>query len=83
MDKLEQLLAERKRRHAGHPILNMNAAGAIVYSDSSGTRKLHKVKSYSKIDGLVSSSKALGSMSAKETVSATSPWNDPKFKLVV
>ena len=36
-----------------------------------------------KIDGLVALSMALGSMSADEVVSATSPWDDPEFKLAV
>jgi len=43
----------------------------------------NKVESYSKIDGLVALSMALGSMSADEIVSATSPWDDPEFKLAV
>ena len=83
MDKLEQLLAERKLRHGGQPILNMHAAEAVVNSDSAGSRKLHKSKSYLKIDGLVASSMALCSRSANEIVNATSPWNDPHFNLAV
>jgi phage terminase large subunit-like protein len=83
VDKLEQLVAERKLRHGGNPILNMCAAGAVIQSDPAGNRKLNKAKSYSKIDGLVALSMALGSMSADEIVSATSPWDDPKFKLAV
>ena len=34
-------------------------------------------------DGLVVLSIALGSMSANEIVSATSPWHDPEFRLAV
>ena len=83
VDKLEQLVAERKLRHGGNPILNMCAAGAVIQSDPAGNRKLNKAKSYSKIDGLVALSMALGSMSADEVVSATSPWDDPEFKLAV
>ena len=81
VDKLEQLVAERKLRHGSNPILNMCAAGAVIQSDLAGNRKLNKAKSYSKIDGLVALSMALGSMSADEIVSATSPWDDPQFKL--
>ena len=83
VDKLEQLVAERKLRHGSNPILNMCAAGAVIQSDPAGNRKLNKAKSYSKIDGLVALSMALGSMSADEVVSATSPWDDPEFKLAV
>ena len=82
VDKLEQLVAERKLCHGNHPILNMNAAGAIVQSDPAGNRKLHKSKSYSKIDGLVALAMALGSMSYEE-VQSSSPWDDPEFKLAV
>ena len=83
VDKLEQLVAERKLRHGGNPILNMCAARAVIQSDPAGNRKLNKAKSYSKIDGLVALIMALGSMSADEIVSATSPWDDPEFKLAV
>ena len=83
VDKLEQLVAERKLRHGSNPILNMCAAGAAIQSDPAGNRKLNKAKSYSQIDGLVALSMALGSMSADEVVSATSPWDDPEFKLAV
>ena len=54
-----------------------------MQSDPAGNRKLHKSKSYSKIDGLVALAMALGVMSADEIVSATSPWDDPEFKLAV
>lgn len=83
VDKLEQLVAERKLRHGSHPILNMNAAGAVTQSDPAGNRKLHKAKSYSKIDGLVALAMALGSMSFDEAQPTTSPWDDPGFRLVV
>ena len=83
VDKLERLVAERKLQHGGHPVLNMNAAGAVTQSDPAGNRKLHKAKSYSKIDGLVALAMALGCMSAEETVQASSPWDDPEFKLAV
>ena len=55
VDKLEQLVAERKLRHGGNPILNMCAAGAVIQSDPAGNRKLNKAKSYSKIDQLICS----------------------------
>ena len=83
VDKLEQLVAESKLRHGGNPILNICAAGAVIQSDPAGNRKLNKAKSYSKIDGLVALSMALGSMSADEIVSDTSPWDDPESKLAV
>ena len=83
VDRLEQYVAERKLRHGSNPILNMNAAGAVVQSDPAGNRKLHKAKSYSKIDGLVALAMALGCMSAEEMFLPTSPWDDPEFKMAV
>lgn len=83
VDKLEQLVAERKLRHGSHPILNMNAAGAVTQSDPAGNRKLHKAKSYSKIDGLVALAMALGSMSSEDVQPTSSPWDDPSFKLAI
>jgi phage terminase large subunit-like protein len=42
VDKLDRLVAERKLRHGGNPILNMCAAGAVVQSDPAGNRKLQQ-----------------------------------------
>ena len=83
VDKLERLVAERKLCHGANPILNMCAAGAVVQSDPAGNRKLHKAKSYSKIDGLVALAMALGCMSLDDLIQPTSPWDDPDFKLAV
>jgi len=67
--------------------------GAYVHSRRKGLpvhrtllsdlRKLHKAKSYSKIDGLVALAMALGCMSADDLIQPTSPWDDPDFKLAV
>src|SRR6056300_535927 len=83
VDKLGRLVAERKLHHGGNPILNMCAAGAVVQSDPAGNRKLHKSKSYSKIDGLVALAMALGCMTLDDFVQPTSPWDNPDFKLAV
>ena len=77
VDKLERLVAERKLCHGANPILNMCAAGADVQSDPAGNRKLHKAKSYSKIDGLVALAMALGCMSLDDLTQPSSPWYDP------
>ena len=63
--------------------LDAEAARRVIRIVPVGHSKLNKAKSYSKIDGLVALSMALGSMSADEIVSATSPWDDPEFKLAV
>ena len=42
--------------------MDLCAAGAVIQLDPAGNRKLNKAKSYSKIDGLVALSMALGSV---------------------
>ena len=81
VDTIERLVAERKLRHGGHPILNMGAAGAVIERDPAGNRKLTKDKSISRIDGLVALTMAVGSVAKVENVVATSPWDDPSFRL--
>jgi len=43
----------------------MAAAGALVQSDPAGIRKLHKSKSYAKIDGSMALAMALGQRAQK------------------
>ena len=81
VDKLERLVADRKIRHGGNPILNMCAANAVADRDPAGNRKLNKGKSVGKIDGLVALAMALGAESHEETVQAVSPWDDPTFTI--
>ena len=45
---------------AGHPVLNMCAANAVVTPDPAGGRKLNKAKSAGRIDGMVSLTMAFG-----------------------
>ena len=52
-------------------------------SASAEDRKLNKANYYSKIDCFVALSMDLDKMSAEEVVNATSPWDEPKFKLAV
>ena len=63
LDRLETLIAQRRLRHGGHPLLNMCAANAIAVADPAGNRKLDKAKSRSRIDGMVALAMALGAMS--------------------
>tara|TARA_R100000654_G_scaffold65446_1_gene93321 strand:+ start:1712 stop:3226 length:1515 start_codon:yes stop_codon:yes gene_type:complete len=83
IDKLERAVVDKKILHGDHPILNMNASGAVTQQDPAGNRKLHKAKSYSKIDGLVALSMALGAINNDHLVTQTSPWDDPNYKLAV
>lgn len=81
VDKLERLVAERKLLHGNNPILNMCAANAVAQRDPAGNRKLDKMKSVGKIDGLVALAMALGAASHEAEVVAPSPWEDPTFSI--
>lgn len=50
---LESKLLNGKLAHGGHPVLTMCAANATVKGDPSGNRKLDKMKSHGRIDGMV------------------------------
>jgi len=58
--ELESDLLNKKLAHGMHPVLTMNAAGAVVWSDAAGNRKLHKALSSSRIDGMVALEMARG-----------------------
>ena len=81
VDKLERLVAERKLCHGNNPILNMCAANAVAQRDPAGNRKLDKMKSVGKIDGLVALAMALGASSHDAETVAPSPWEDPAFSI--
>jgi phage terminase large subunit-like protein len=81
VDKLERLVAERKLHHGNNPILNMCAANAVAQRDPAGNRKLDKMKSVGKIDGLVALAMALGAASHEVEIVAPSPWEDPTFSI--
>jgi phage terminase large subunit-like protein len=53
IDILERVLVQGRLRHGGHPVLSMCAANAVVTKDPTGARKLDKVRSTGRIDGLV------------------------------
>ena len=50
---LEDVLLNKKLRHAMHPVLAMCAANAVVQPDPAGNRKLSKKKSRGRIDGMI------------------------------
>ena len=53
LDALEQDLLNGVVRHGGHPVLDMCAANAVTIKDPAGNRKLDKIKSTGRIDGMV------------------------------
>jgi phage terminase large subunit-like protein len=50
---LEAKLLNGKIAHGGHPVLTMCAANATLKADPAGNRKLDKMKSHGRIDGMV------------------------------
>ena len=78
-DKLEHFVAEHKLFYSENPILNMCAAGAVIQFDPTGNKKLHKAKSYSKIEGLVVLAMALSCICVQKTL-AISSWDDPYLR---
>jgi phage terminase large subunit-like protein len=50
---LESMILEKRIAHGNHPVLTMCAANATVKTDPAGNRKLDKVKSHGRIDGMV------------------------------
>lgn len=53
LNSLESLLLNEQIAHGNHPVLTMCAANATVHTDSAGNRKLSKIKSHGRIDGMV------------------------------
>jgi phage terminase large subunit-like protein len=52
VDVLERLILQERIRHGGHPVLAWNASNAVICRNSDGFRKLDKVRSTGRIDGL-------------------------------
>ncbi len=60
LDTLEAVLINRRLRHGGHEVLTWCAANAKVSKDPAGNRKLDKVKSTGRIDGMQALAMAFG-----------------------
>jgi len=56
---LESALLNKQIAHGGHPVLTMCAANATVQADPAGNRKLSKIKSHGRIDGMVALAMAM------------------------
>lgn len=59
VEALEAELLNARMAHGGHPVLSMCAANAKVSRDPAGNRKLDKVKSTGRIDGMVALAMAI------------------------
>ncbi|NBR91596.1 MAG: terminase, partial [Rhodobacteraceae bacterium] len=53
----------------------------VAERDPAGNRKLNKMKSVGKIDGMVALAMALGAAAHEDGAVHASPWDDPSFSL--
>lgn len=60
LDAMEAALLNGKMRHGGHPVLTWCAANAKASRDPAGNRKLDKIKSTGRIDGIQALAMAFG-----------------------
>ena len=75
---LESALLNKKIAHGGHPVLTMCASNATVQADPAGNRKLSKIKSHGRIDGMVALAMA---MSVAGTWAAV-PQVEPRIRFL-
>lgn len=58
--ELESMLLNNKIVHGNHPVMNMCATSAVVKRDPAGNKKLDKIRSTQRIDGMVCLVMAVG-----------------------
>jgi phage terminase large subunit-like protein len=83
---LESALLNRNIAHGGHLVLESCARNATVQADPAGNRKLSKIKSHGRIDGMVALAMAMSVAGTWGAAPATplTPWDlDPAFRLAV
>lgn len=81
---LESVILNGKLAHGGHPVLTMCAANATVQADPAGNRKLSKIKSHGRIDGMVALTMAMSVAGAYQAAPAAvlTPWDaDPNYRM--
>ena len=82
---LEGAILNKTIAHGGNPVLTMCAANATVQADPAGNRKLSKIKSHGRIDGMVALAMAM-SVAGTWQLSGPgpTPWDlDPEYRLAV
>ena len=66
INELEKLVASRRIRHGGNPLLRWCFGNAIAIKDPAGNRKLDKSKPYGRIDVAVAAVMAIGAMKCSD-----------------
>jgi len=74
---LESAILNERIAHGGHPVLTMCASNATVQADPAGNRKLSKIKSHGRIDGMVALAMA---MSVAATAGEAGPLIEPRIR---
>lgn len=82
IDKLEEYLLNGSMNHAMHPVLTMCAANAVATFDPARNRKLDKMKSTGRIDGIIALTMAIGAMNNSDGPAEPSPWEDENFSIL-
>ena len=67
INEFEKLVAAKRIRHGGNPLLRWCFYNAIAVKDPAGNRKLDKSKPYGRIDAAVAAVMAVGAMKCQET----------------
>lgn len=75
---LESAILNQRIAHGGHPVLTMCAANATVQADPAGNRKLSKIKSHGRIDGMVALAMAMSVAGTFEVGSS-----EPEYQMLV
>lgn len=70
---LESAILNGRIAHGGHPVLTMCASNATVQADPAGNRKLSKIKSHGRIDGMVALAMAMAAAGTFEAAAAVEP----------
>lgn len=71
---LESAILNGRIAHGGHPVLTMCAANATVQADPAGNRKLSKIKSHGRIDGMVALAMAMSVAGTWEDANAETSY---------
>lgn len=74
LDFVETELLNERVRHGGNPVLTMCAMNAVAVSDNNENRKLDKLKSTGRIDGMVALVMAMGLAASDEGTAGPSVY---------
>jgi phage terminase large subunit-like protein len=80
---LESAILNKRIAHGGHPLLTMCAANATVQADPAGNRKLSKIKSHGRIDGMVALAMAMSVAGTWQAATSEASYLDDSDLMVL